>query len=80
MKRRFICWYEYSGMETEGRTELDAPRIYEAEDEYEAMWKYHNYLSPGWGERFYEGSLEKYREGGDTVDGWGWRCEELIPK
>jgi hypothetical protein len=74
--REFICWYAYQGHETEGRLELREPKIFEAEDVAEAMWKYHHVGTPDWGERFYDGDIEKYRAEGEFCV-WGFRCREL---
>lgn len=75
-KKRFICWYAFQGMETEGRLELIEPKIFEAEDIAEAMWKYHHSINDKWGEMFYNNDLESYRNKGEfTV--WGFNCEEL---
>ena len=75
MKKRFICWYAYSGMETEGRVELLEPKIIEAEDKAEAMWIWNiTYRKIDMGD-IYE-SLSKFRNSGE-VTGWGFWCEEL---
>lgn len=47
--RRFICWYAYKGHETEGHLSLEEPQIYNAQDEYEAMWKFHLQRNPKFG-------------------------------
>jgi hypothetical protein len=78
--KRFICWYAYAGHETEGNLYLEEPVIFEAIDEADAMWKYHE-------KRFKEKSGNDMREWYKDVDdfrnrceyitGWGFRCEQL---
>lgn len=77
--KRFICWYAYQGMETEGRLEVEEPVIIEAVDMAEAMWKWHHRIFPDWGEMFYDGDFEAYRKEGNFT-GWGHCCEELVSK
>lgn len=74
--KRFICWYAYKGMETEGQLVLQEPVIVKAEDIAEAMWKWHHLSDPNWGNKFYNGSLDAYRAKGEFT-GWGCWCEEL---
>ena len=66
-------------METEGKLSLQEPKIYEAEDKAEAMWKYMHEDNPEWGRMFYPGGLNQYRKEGE-ITGWGFRIEELAPK
>lgn len=77
--RRFICWYSYKGMETEGLLSLTEPVIIEAFDIAEAMWKWHHMSDPNWGNKFYDNDIEKYRKAGEFT-GWGCWCEELLIK
>jgi len=80
LKRKFICWYAYSGMETEGNLYLNEPQAYDALDVAEAMWKYHNYLySRGEGNnmREYYKDVDDFRKRAEYITGWGFRCEEL---
>jgi len=74
--KRFICWYAYKGMETEGRLELEEPEIIEGIDMAEAMWKWHHKSDPKWGVKFYNNDLEAYRKEG-SFTGLGHWCEEL---
>jgi hypothetical protein len=74
--KKFICWYAYKGMETEGRLDLEEPVIIDAVDMAEAMWKWHHRKTPDWGEKFYDGDIEKYRKKGEFT-GWGCWCKEL---
>ena len=74
--KTFICWYAYQGMETEGKLALEKPEIINAVDMAEAMWNYHNILTPYWGKTFYDNDLEKYRSKGEFT-GWGFWCKEL---
>jgi hypothetical protein len=74
--KRFICWYAYQGMETEGDLVLMEPAIIKAVDIAEAMWKYHHKFTPDWGKMFYNDDLEEYRKKGEFT-GWGFWCEEL---
>jgi hypothetical protein len=74
--KRFICWYAYRGMETEGHVSLQEPVIIEAVDMAEAMWKWHHMADPNWGAKFHNGSLDEYRSKGQFT-GWGCWCEEL---
>ncbi len=74
--KRFICWYAYQGMETEGQLRLEEPKIIEATDIAEAMWKWHHMSDPEWGNEFYNNDLEAYRKKGEFT-GWGCWCEEL---
>lgn len=74
--KRFICWYAYRGMETEGKLSLTEPVIIKAVDMAEAMWKWHHMDCPDWGKRFYNDDLEAYRKKGEFT-GWGCWCEEL---
>jgi len=76
MKKRFICWYAYKGMETEGNTVLQEPKIIKAIDKAEAMWEYHHIETLDWGKRFYDDDIEKYRKEAE-ITGWGFWCEEL---
>ncbi len=71
--KRFICWYSYQGMETEGNLCLEDPWITKAEDKAEAMWKWHNHR--GVDMKDAHGTLEEFRK----IDflGWGMWCEEL---
>ena len=41
---KFRCWYEYSGMETEGNVFTEPEFFIDAWDEHEAMWEYHKHL------------------------------------
>lgn len=74
--KRFICWYAYQGMETEGRLQLEEPKIIKAVDKAEAMWKWHHMSNPEWGKEFYNDDIEAYRKEG-VFTGWGCWCEEL---
>ena len=74
--KRFICWYAYQGMETEGNLSLKEPVIIKAVDMAEAMWKWHHMDCPDWGKRFYNDDIEAYRKKGEFT-GWGCWCEEL---
>lgn len=74
--KRFICWYAYKGMETEGRLDLEEPQIIEGIDMAEAMWKWNHRHDREWGNKFYNGNLEEFRRKGEFT-GWGSCCEEL---
>jgi len=74
--KRFICWYAYQGMETEGQLRLEEPVIIKAVDIAEAMWKFHHMKTPDWGKLFHNDDIEAYRKK-DDFTGWGWWCEEL---
>ena len=74
--KRFICWYAYQGMETEGAIVIKEPVIIEAKDVAEAMWLWHHRDTPDWGKRFYNDDIEEYRKKGQFT-GWGCWCEEL---
>lgn len=74
--KRFICWYAYSGMETEGRLDLEEPKIIEADDKANAMWKWHS-EHRGINMIGIHGSYEKFIEKGEFT-GWGFWCEELV--
>lgn len=73
--KRFVCWYAFKGMETEGHLATEPLMIFEAEGIAEAMWKYHGALDSEWQDKFYNGDLEKYKVEG-TFTGWGFCCEE----
>jgi hypothetical protein len=77
--KRFICWYAYSGQETEGRLDLLEPEIFLA-DKAEAMWKYHEFLfkrRKGNNMLDFYKDLEDYRARCHHLTGWGFCCEEL---
>ncbi len=73
--KRFICWYAYKGMETEGGLALEEPKIVKANSIGEAMWiwntKYRDIDMKG-----IYGSYEAYLKKGEFT-GWGHWCEEL---
>lgn len=73
--KRFICWYAYKGMETEGRLDLEEPRIIEAESIAKAMWIWHTKYRNVDMQEIY-GSYEAYLTKGEFT-GWGAWCEEL---
>lgn len=76
--RTFICWYAYQGMETEGNVQLQEPAIFDAKDEIEAMWKYHQKLGTNevFDKRF--PTLEDFREKCEFITGWGFNCREIV--
>lgn len=84
MEKEFICWYAYSGMETEGHLDLYEPKIFNAIDIADAMWQYHDWLYKTKKHNrepmttFYE-DLEDFRSKGD-ITGWGYNCRELKSK
>jgi len=73
--KRFICWYAYQGMETEGRLVLEEPKIIDANSVGEATWIWHTKHRNVDMKDIY-GSYEAYIEKGDFT-GWGGWCEEL---
>lgn len=75
--KRFICWYAYKGMETEGRLDLEEPKIIEANSIGEATWKWHTEHRNVNMIDIY-GSYEAYIAKGEFT-GWGCWCEELPP-
>lgn len=75
-EKKFICWYAYKGMETEGNLRLEEPVIIEAADKAEAMWKWHHKNDSEWGRKFFNNSLDKFRKEGQ-ITGWRHWCKEL---
>ena len=73
--KRFICWYAYQGMETEGRLDLEEPKIIEAESVGKAMWIW-NTKHRNVDMKDIYGSYEAYLNKGEFT-GWGQWCEEL---
>lgn len=74
MKKKYICWYAYSGHETEGRLSLEEPMIFEAESVAEAMWNYHERLGNPMSQ--YYKSFKDYSQS-DTILCWGYYCKKL---
>ena len=80
-KKKFVCWYAYSAMETEGRTEFEQAVVLEGEDKAEAMWKYHRFLFKHGRmgdirERYKD--LNAFRKKCDRITGWGYHCEQIL--
>lgn len=80
-KNEYICWYAYSGHETEGNVFLHEPLITEAVDEAEAMWEYHIHLhsrdKTQWDPRRDFKDVDDYRKNDKNITGWGFWCRKL---
>lgn len=72
--KKYRIWYEYSGMETEGRVDTFPEMIIEAEDIHEAVWKY-----PYLAHKQVHGTLENFRKEvkAEDVPGWGLFVKEI---
>lgn len=68
----YLCWYAYSGQETEGRLELCEPLRFEANDKAEALWKYHCYLAMQRNEKPFFKNLSEYKISDYADGGWGF--------
>lgn len=70
----WICIYQYKGMETEGHLQSNELIVVRADDEIEALYKYHVWLC--WRESrvkdLYYKSLSEYRKSEYASGGWGF--------
>ncbi len=74
----WLCLYQYSGQETEGHLQSMEKFICEAEDETEALFKYHIWISIREKRRdiIYK-SLSEYRKSEYASGGWGFCAYKL---
>lgn len=77
--KKYICWYAYKGMETEGRTNLQEPQTFEADSPAEALHKYHCYNAFARNQEPYHKTLTEHLKSEFNSGGWGFFVLELHP-
>ena len=69
---KYICWYAYSGQETEGALHLGEPFRCKAENESEALWKYLCKEHLGKTTKPYHKNLSEHMKSESNSGGWGY--------
>jgi hypothetical protein len=75
--RLYLCVYQYAGQETEGQTTWKPPFICKAENETEALWKYHVWITWKDKSKLYWKSFQEYRQCDYAAGGWGFMAYKL---
>lgn len=73
----YICWYAYSGHETEGRIDLEEPKVFSAKDKIEALWKYICYRAMREKRKPFHKNLSEYRKTEYADGGWGMNVVKI---
>lgn len=74
---KYICWYAYQGMETEGRLDLEEPKLFETRTKAEAFHKYLCYLAVRRGAEPYHKTLTDHLKSEFNEGGWGYCVRQL---
>lgn len=77
--KKYICWYAYRGMETEGHTRLEEPFLTTAKNKAEALYKYNCYQAWIKNSEPYLKSLTEHMKSDFNDGGWGNFVMEIEP-
>ena len=77
--KKYICWYAYSGHETEGNVNLEEPMTLQAKNKSHALYKYICYTAFKEGKEPYYKTFSEHDKNDYSEGGWGYCVRELHP-